>query len=76
MRKRNGVYRVFVGKPEGKRTLGRPRRRWEDNNEMDLQEAVCGAWTSSIWFGLRWRALVNAAMNFRFPYNAGNFLTS
>jgi hypothetical protein len=36
-----GVYKFLVGKPEGKRSLGRPRRRWEDNNEMDLQEVVC-----------------------------------
>ena len=37
-----GVYRVFVGKPEGKRPLGRPKRRWEDNIKMDIQEVVCG----------------------------------
>jgi hypothetical protein len=40
-----GVYRVLVGKPEGKRQLGRPRRRWEDNIKMDLQEVGCGVWT-------------------------------
>jgi hypothetical protein len=39
---RRGVYRVLVGKPEGKRPLGRPRRRWEDNVKMDLQEVECG----------------------------------
>ena len=39
---RKGVYRVLVGKPEGKRPLGRPRRRWEDNIKMDLQEVGCG----------------------------------
>ena len=39
-----GVYRVLVGKPEGKRTLGRPRRRWEDNIKMDLQESGRGLW--------------------------------
>ena len=44
-----GVYRVLVGKPEGKRPLGRPRRRWEDNIKMDLQEVGCGVWTGSSW---------------------------
>ena len=44
-----GIYRVLVGKPEGKRPLGLPRRRWEDNIKMDLQEVVCGAWTGLIW---------------------------
>jgi hypothetical protein len=58
-----GVYRVLVGKPEGKRPMGRPRRRWEDNIKMYLQEVGCGLWT-----GLnRWRALVKAVMNFRVP---------
>jgi hypothetical protein len=42
MRERGGVYRVLVGKPEGKRQLGRPRRRWEDNIKMDFQELGCG----------------------------------
>ena len=46
---RRGVYRVLVGKPEGKRALGRPRRRWEDNIKMDLQEVRCGVWTGSSW---------------------------
>jgi hypothetical protein len=54
------VYRVLVGKPEGKRPLGRPRRRWEDNIKMDLQEV-------GIWNGLSWRALVNAVMNLQVP---------
>jgi len=44
-----GVHRVLVGKPEGKRPLGRPRSRWEDNIKMDLQEVGCGAWTGLIW---------------------------
>jgi hypothetical protein len=44
-----GVYRVLVGKPEGKRPLGRPRRRWEDNIKTDLQEVGCGVWTGSGW---------------------------
>ena len=49
MGERRGVYRVLVGKPEGKRPLGRPRRRWEDNIKMDLQEVGCELWTGSSW---------------------------
>jgi hypothetical protein len=45
MGERGGVYRVLVGKPEGKKLLGRPRCRWEDNIKMDLQEVGCGVWT-------------------------------
>jgi hypothetical protein len=60
-----GGQRVLVGKPEGKRPLGRPRRRWEDNLRMDLQKVECGGMD---WIGLaqdrdRWRAPVNAVMN-------------
>jgi hypothetical protein len=44
-----GVYKVLVGKPEGKRPLGRPRRRWEDNIKMDLQEVGCGGINWTIW---------------------------
>jgi hypothetical protein len=60
-----GMYRVFVGKLEGKRPLGRPRHRWEDNTRMDLQEVGCGGMD---WIGLvqdrdRWRAVVNVVMN-------------
>jgi len=64
-----GAYRVLVGKPERKRPLGRPRRRWEDNIKMHLQEVGCGGID---WIELaqdrdrRW-ALVNAVMNFRVP---------
>jgi len=77
MGERRGVYRVLVGKPEGKRPLGKSRHRWEDI-KMDLQEVGC---ESMDWIELaqdrdRWRALVNAVMNLRVPYNAGNFLTS
>jgi len=42
---RRGVYRVLVGKPEGQRSLGRPRHRWEENIKIDFQEVGCGAWT-------------------------------
>ena len=49
MGERRGLYRILVGKREGKRPLGRPRRRWEDNIKMDLQEVGCGGWTGSIW---------------------------
>jgi hypothetical protein len=73
-----GVYRVLVGKPEGKIRLGRSRRRWEDNIKMDIQEVECEGMD---WIDLaedrdRWRALVNAVMNLRVPKNAGNILTS
>jgi len=44
-----GVHRVLVAKPEGKRPLGRPRRRWDDNITIDLQEVGCEGWTASIW---------------------------
>jgi hypothetical protein len=49
MGKEKGVYRVLLGKPEGKRPLGRPRRRWEDNIRMDLQEGGCGGWNRFDW---------------------------
>jgi hypothetical protein len=50
---RRGVYRVLVGKPEGKRPLGRPRRRWEDNIKADLQEVGCGVWTGMSCFRIQ-----------------------
>ena len=64
-----GVYRVLVGKPEGKRPLGIPRRRWVDNIRMDLQKVGCGYVD---WIGLaqdrdRWRMLVSDVMNLRVP---------
>ena len=73
-----GVHRVLVGKPEGKRPLGRPRRRWEDNIKMDLQEVGrgCADLMELAQDRDRWRALVSAVMNLRVPQNARNFLTS
>jgi len=69
MGERRGVYRVLVGKPEGKRPLGRPRRRWEDNIKMDLQEEGCGVmdWIELAQDRDSWRALVNAVMDLRVP---------
>jgi len=69
MVERRSVYRVLVGKPEGKRQLGIPRHRWEDNIKMDLQEVRLGGMN---WFDLaqdrdRCRAVVNAVMNIRVP---------
>ena len=69
MGKEREVYRVLMGKPEGKRPLGRPRRRWVDNIRMDLQGIGCGYMD---WIGLAqdrdsWRTLVNAVMNLRVP---------
>ena len=67
MEERRGIYRVLVGKPEGKRPLGRPRRRWEDNINTDLQEVGCGGmeWIELARDRDRWRVLVNAVMNLR-----------
>jgi len=66
---RRGVYRVLVGKPEGKRPLRRLRRRWEDNIKMDHKEVGCAVidWNELALDRDRWRALVNAVMNLRVP---------
>ena len=69
MGEERGVYRLLVGKPEGRRPLGRPRRRWVVNIRMDLQEVGCGYMD---WIGLaqdrdRWRTLVSVVMNLRVP---------
>jgi hypothetical protein len=69
MGEKRNVYRLLVGKPEGKRPLGRPRRRWVDNIRMDLGEV---GWSDVDWIGLaknrnRWKALVNSVLNFRVP---------
>ena len=69
MGEERGVYRVLLGKPEGRRPLGKPRRRWVDNIRMGLQKVGCGYMD---WIGLaqdrdRWRMLVSAVMNLRVP---------
>jgi hypothetical protein len=69
MGERRGAYRALVGKPEGRRPLGRPRRRWEDNIKMDLREV---GWGGLDWINMaqdrdRWRALVNTVMNLLVP---------
>jgi len=78
MGERRGLCRVLVGKREGKGPLGRPRRKWQDNVKMDLQEVL---WRGMDWIDTgqdrdRWRALVIAVMDLRVPYNAGNLFTS
>jgi hypothetical protein len=77
MGERRDAYGVLVEKPEGKRPVRRLRRRWEDNIKMDLREV---GWEGLDWIDLAldrdsWRALVNAVMNVRVPYNVGNLLT-
>jgi hypothetical protein len=69
MGERRGVYRVLVGKPEGKRPLGRPRCRWKDNIKMDLQEVGCGGmdWIVLAQDRDRWRALVIAVTSVSIP---------
>jgi len=69
MGERRGVYKLLVGKPEGKRPFGRLRRRWEDNIKMELHDVTCEG-TDRVDLDQdrdRWRTLVYAVMNFRFP---------
>jgi hypothetical protein len=75
---RRGVYRVLVGKPEGKRSLSKRRSIWEDNIKMAHQDVRFEGmdWIDLVQDTDRWRALGNAVMNLRVPLNAGNFLTS
>jgi hypothetical protein len=73
MGEKRNAYRLLVGKPEGKRPLGRPRRSWVDNIRTDLGGV---GWGDVDWIGMaqdrdRWRALVNSALNLRVPLNAG-----
>jgi hypothetical protein len=69
MEEERGIYSVLVGKPQGKRPLGRPRRRWEDNIKMDLREIeIVGAnWIRLAQDRVRWRAFVSTVMNLRVP---------
>jgi len=76
MGEERGVYRVLLGKPEGRRPLGRPRHRWADNIRIDLQVVGCGCMDR---IGLaqdrdRWRTLVSAVMNIQVPVKCGEFL--
>jgi hypothetical protein len=68
---RRGAYKVFMARLDGKRPLGRPRRRWEDNIKMDLSRSGMGrhglGWIAVTEDRGRWRALLNAVMNLRFP---------
>jgi hypothetical protein len=63
------AYRILMGKPEGKRPLGRPRHRWVDNIKMDLREIGCDGvdWIELAQDRDQWRVLVNTVMNFRVP---------
>jgi hypothetical protein len=76
--KKRNAYRILEGKPERKRPLGRPRRRWVDNIKMDLRGI---GWDGMDWIDLaqdrgQWSALVNMVMNLRVSYNAGKYLSS
>jgi hypothetical protein len=76
MGEERGVHRVLVGKPEGKRPLGRPRSRWEDNIKMDLQEVGGGRgdWMELAQGRDKWWALVSMVRDFQVPYKCGEFL--
>jgi hypothetical protein len=69
-----GVYRVLVGRPEGKRPLGRPRRRWEDNIKMDLSDGIDGVnWIRLDQDRVQWRAFLNTVMKLRVPLESRIF---
>ena len=75
---RRGAYTILVGKPEGKRPLGRRRCRWEDNIKTELKE-ISSEGVELIYLAHnkdRWRAVVNTVTNFQFPQNAGYFLST
>jgi hypothetical protein len=77
VRDKRNAYRILVGKPEGKRPLGKPRRRWLDNIKIDVRVI---RWGGMEWMNLaqdrdQWRALVNTVMNLRVPQNAGKLLS-
>jgi hypothetical protein len=77
MGERRGVYRALVGKPEGRRPLGRPRRRWEDNIKIDLREVGWGVWTGSIWLRIgTGGSSCKCGYEPSDSINAGNFLSS
>jgi hypothetical protein len=78
MEKKRNVYKILVGKRELKRSLGRPRSRWEDNIEVNVGEIECEYedWIHLAQVRDRWWALVNTIMKFRVPLKAGNFFTS
>jgi hypothetical protein len=78
MRENRNAYRILVGMPEGKRPLGRPRRRWVNNIKINLREI---GWDDMDWIDLaqnrdQWRSLVDTVMNLQVPLNAGKFLSS
>jgi len=77
MGERRGVFMVLVGKPEGKRPLGRPRCRWKDNIKVGYQLVECGGmdWMELAQDRDSWRAVVNVVVNLRVPKNVRNFLT-
>jgi hypothetical protein len=78
MGEKRNAYRILVGKPEGKRPLGRPRCRWVNNIKMDLRETVRSGmdWVDLAQGRDQWEVLVNTVMNLRVPRNAGKFLSS
>jgi hypothetical protein len=78
MGERRGAYKILVGKSEGRRSIRRPRRTWEDNIKMDRREVRRGGmdWLDLAQDRGRWWALVIVVVNLRVPQNAGKFLTS